>query len=124
MPATASRIGFITQDVRNAIAGPDASVASKYGDLARDTKEPLECFFDSVADATTMAQERLALLSPDRRRFLTEISGAETGQGLNFNIKTPTSRVIDLEKAADLATAVVEIGIDHETGKTVLTNWG
>lgn len=124
MPATASRIGFITQGVRNAAAGPDASVVSKYGDLARDTDDPLECFFDSVADATVVAQQRLALLSADRRRLVSEISGAETGQGLSFNQVTPTAHVIDTEKAADLSAAVVEIGIDYATGKTILTTWG
>ncbi|BBD98067.1 hypothetical protein SAMIE_1015680 [Sphingobium amiense] len=124
MPATASRIGFITQAVRNAIAGPDEAVALKYGDLARDTKEPLECFFDSEADAALVAQERLALLSPDRRRFLSEVSGADVGRGLQFNVSTPTARIIDTEKAADLPAATVEIGIDYEAGKTILSNWG
>lgn len=124
MPATASRIGFITQDVRNATAGPDAAVTAKYGNLARDTKEPLECFFDSVADATIMAQQRLNLLSSDRRRFPIEVSGAETGQSLTFNQTTPGAHVTDIEKAADLDTALVEIGIDHEMGKTNLIAWG
>lgn len=124
MPATASRIGFITQEVRNATAGPDASVVTKYGDLARDTDEPLECFFDSVDDATIVAQERLTLLSADRRRLVSEISGAETAQGLTFNQVTPTARVIDAEKAADLSAAIVEIGIDYETSKSILTVWG
>ena len=123
MPATATRIGFITQAVRNATAGPDTAVISKYGDLARDTEEPLECF-DSVADAELVAQERLALLSADRRRFVVEVSGANVGQALAFNQTTPTSRVIDAEKAADMPAAIVEIGIDYDAGKTILTSWG
>ena len=124
MPASAARIGFIIQATRNAISGPDPDVVAKYGDLARDTEEPVECFFDSVADATTVAQERLALLSLDRRRFVTEIAGVETGQALDFNRWTPTVRIIDTEKAADLNAAVVEISVDYETGKTQLTSWG
>ena len=124
MPATATRIGFITQAVRNATAGPDTAVISKYGDLARDTEDPLECFFDSVADAELVAQERLALLSADRRRFVVEVSGANVGQALAFNQTTPTSRVIDAEKAADMPAAIVEIGIDYDAGKTILTSWG
>lgn len=124
MPATASRIGFITQDVRNATAGPNASVVAKYGDLARDTEEPLECFFDSVDDATLVAQERLNLLSADRRRVLTEISGTDAADGFTFTAETPTARVIDAEKAIDMNAAIVEIGIDYDTGKTVLTAWG
>ncbi len=124
MPATASRIGFISQGVRNAIAGPDASVVAKYGDQTRDTEEALECFFDSVADATAVANERLTMLSPDRRRMLMEITGPATGQSLDFNEITPTARVIDAEKAADFPAAVVEIGIDYDAGKTILTVWG
>lgn len=124
MPATASRIGFITQAVRNATAGPDPAVATKYGEQARDTTEPLECFFDSVSDATIVATSRLALLSPDRRRLLTEISGADTGRGLSYNLATPGVRVIDDEKAADLNCAIVEIGMDFEADRTILSNWG
>ena len=36
----------------------------------------------------------------------------------------PTSRVIDAEKAADMPAAIVEIGIDYDAGKTILTSWG
>lgn len=124
MPATATRIGFITQSVRNAIAGPDPDVVAKYGDQARDTVDAVECFFDSVDDATLVAEERLGLLSPDRRRMLTEISGPSTGQMLDFHETTPTARIIDAEKAADFAAAVVEIGIDYDAGKTILAVWG
>ena len=124
MPATAARIGFITQPVRNATAGPDATVQAKYGSQARDTPDPEESFFDSEADAAAVAGERLALLSPDRRRFLSEVSGADTGRSLTFNTVTPTARVIDDEKQTDLPCAVVEIGIDYETGRSILTTWG
>jgi hypothetical protein len=31
MPATASRIGFITQEFRTVTSGPDTSVDAKYG---------------------------------------------------------------------------------------------
>ncbi|EQA97266.1 hypothetical protein [Sphingobium sp. HDIP04] len=124
MPASASRIGFITQAVRNATAGPDGTVIAKYGDQARDTEEPLECFFDNVEDAEAVAAERLALLSPDRRRFVTEISGTGTGESLDFNMTAPTARIIDSEKSADLPAIVVELGIDYETDRSVLTTWG
>lgn len=124
MPATASRIGFITQAVRNATAGPDSAVATKYGEQARDTAEPLECFFDNVDDATIVATARLSLLSPDRRRLLAEISGADIGRALPYNLVTPGARIVDAEKAADLNCAIVEIGMDFEADRTVLSNWG
>ena len=124
MPATATRIGFITQAVRNATAGPNASVVAKYGDQARDTEDPVECFFDRVEDAEVIAAQRLAMLAPDRRRFVTEISGTETAQGIDFNLSTPSVRLIDRAKNADLPCTVVEIGIDYETGRSILTSWG
>ena len=69
MPATASRIGFITQEFRTVTAGPDSTVDAKYGKLARKTDAPLETYFDDVADAQAICNALAALLSADRRRL-------------------------------------------------------
>lgn len=124
MPATAGRLGFMTKDVRHAVAGPDAAVTTRYGDTARDTKEPLECFFDHVADAIAVAQERLDLLSSDRRCLTVEISGAKTGLALIYNLVIPIVRVIDEEKAVDLNAAIVDLASDYDAGHTIVTVLG
>lgn len=124
MPATASRIGFITSDVRRAVAGVDASVEAKYGQLARDTKEPLESFFDSVDDALVMAEERLDLLSPDRRLIEFVVSGVETGIALDFSPITPSAtRTVEKYDLSDTA-AIVKIDIDYQNGFTTMDCWG
>jgi len=124
MPATAARIGFITQDYRSETAGPDSGVATKYGDKARDTKDPIPTYFEDEDDAAAMATERLNLLKPDRRRFRHTVVGDDTGGGLTFNTVTPVATVIDDERAANHAAAIVEIGIDTEKNQTLLTSWG
>lgn len=124
MPATPARIGFITQEFRTATAGPDSAVTTKYGSLARNTDEPLETFFDAINDTQAICDARHALVKADRRRFQQSISGEAFGQGLAYEQTTPCVTVIDTERAANLPAAVVEIGIDYESGKTSAVTWG
>lgn len=124
MPATAARIGFITEEYRRAIAGPLPTVQTKYADLARDTVDPIETFFDSVDDAQILAEERLELLADDRRRLRFDASGVETGLGLAYNVATPTTQMIDDERQVNTPGAIVEISIDFEKNITSLTAWG
>lgn len=129
MTATAARIGFVTQEFRSALPTPDSAVKTKYGELARDTADLgdgiVETFFDDVADALTMATERLNLLKPDRRRFKQDIRGIQsfTG-GLALTQVTPAATVIDDERSANHAAAIVEVGVDLAGEKTTLITWG
>lgn len=124
MPATAARIGFITSDVRRATAGPDASVEAKYGKLARDTKEPLETFFDSVDDAQVLAEERLDLLSPERRLIEFAIRGIEAGLELEISPDTPSVTRTVPRYGLDDTAAVVRVEVDYENNITTLETWG
>lgn len=125
MTATAARIGFVTQEFRTVVAS-DAAVKTKYGSKARDTGEDvIESFFDDTADAEIMAAERLALLSPDRRRFLLDVNETLSFTGdLDFTQSTPAVNVIDDERSADHDAAIVEIGVDFGKYATTLVTWG
>jgi hypothetical protein len=124
MPATATRIGFVTQATRNVVAS-DSAVTTKYGALARDTRdEPIESFFDDTADAQAMLDERFALLKADRRRFQVALSGVETGLALDYSQAAPAATLIDAERAMNGACAIVEIGVDFGANKSILTVWG
>jgi hypothetical protein len=125
MPATSTRIGFITQSHRAVVAGPDSGVVTKYGDLARDTgDDALETFFDGVADAQAMVDARLVLLKADRRRFKVEVQGEGTGLAFDYSQVSPTVTTTDDERAFSAATIVSEIAIDFEKEKTILGVWG
>lgn len=124
MPATPAIIGFCTAEVRIATAGPDSSVAAKYGNAARVTEEPIETFFDSMDDVKQTADERLILLKGDRRKFQVKVQGEETGLGLTYAPATPVAQFIDDERMANMPAAIVEFGVDFETGKTALVLWG
>jgi len=124
MPATPSRIGFITQEFRAVTAGPNASVQALYGDTARDTVEPLESFFDDPADAQIMANERLALLEVKRSLVPVAIDGTELAAALDRSASLPTVRVIDDEQGRNSAALIVGIVIDYNTGRSTLETWG
>jgi len=125
MAADPARIGFITEQWRLANAGPDQSVVAKYGTSARDTTDPVETFFDNVADAQAMADERLTLLSPDRRRFSLVASGAVAlPDALDIAPMLPTVTVIDDERSANFPGIVVELGMDFEADNTTIVAWG
>lgn len=125
MTATAARIGFITQEFRSALAGPDSGVATKYGDLARDTKDdPVQTHFDLVADAQIFADERLTLLKRDARRMTIDISGVETGLGIDFSQAVPAATVIDDERGLNRAMLGASITIDFGKNQTNIVAWG
>lgn len=125
MPATPSRIAFITQPTRNVVAS-DAAVKTKYGELARDTKdEPVDSYFDVVADAQALANERLALLKADRRMMQMAARGVVNfTAGLDYSQTTPAIRAIDDERGANFVGAIVDIGIDFLSDRTSITAWG
>lgn len=124
MPATPSRIGFITQAYRIVTAGPDTGVRTLYGNIARDTPEPLPTYFDSTADAQAMADERLNLLKVQRSLLIAQIDGNETAAAIDPATGLPTVRVIDDEQDRNGLALVVGFAIDMENERSTLTNWG
>lgn len=124
MPATPSRIGFITQPYRIATAGPDSRVVSLYGSKARDTTEALPTFFDNQADALVMAQERLELLAAERRLVVMNLGEVETSLGLAYTQTLPVAAAIDDEDDLDRDMLVVGIQFDFDKRRAQLTLWG
>ena len=57
MPATSARIGFIQQEFRK-VTVTSSNPQTRYGAMARETADPVETFFDSEADALTVATAR------------------------------------------------------------------
>lgn len=125
MVATAGRIAFVRQEYRTAVSS-DATVKTNYGSLARDTgADVIETHFDSAADAATMAAERMSLLSGDRRRFKQTVRGARALTGtLDVTQRTPTATVIDEERQANHAAAIVEVVVDLASDTTSFVTWG
>lgn len=124
MPATASRIAFITQESRVATAGPDGTVAALYGSSARDTVPPIDTYFDTLADASALALARLNLLKAPRRRIEFGVAGEETSLGFTYKGTTPAVSVTDEERGIDGAAAVVQFGVDFEKGQSMMVTWG
>lgn len=124
MPATPSRIGFITSEFRSVTAGPNTAVEALYGDTARDNIEPLETFFDDPADAQAMADERLALLQVKRSLVTAAIDGTEFAAGLDRTSSLPTVRVIDDEQGRNSTALIVGVTIDYNSERATLDTWG
>lgn len=124
MPATPSRIGFITQAYRIVTAGPDTAVRTLYGNAARDTPEPLPTYFDDTADAEAMADERLDLLKVQRSLLLAQIDQVDTAAGIDPSAGIPTVRVIDDEQDRNGLALAVGFTINMNTERSTLTNWG
>lgn len=124
MPATPARIGFITREFRTATAGPNSTVDTLYGNRARDTKEPIETFFDAESDAQAMANERLTLLEARRSLVTVSINGVDAAAALDPSLTLPTVRVIDDEQDRNSQALVVGIKIDMNTERSTLETWG
>ena len=124
MPATPSRIGFITQAFRVSTAGPNTAVETHYGNAARDTTEPLETFFDDPADAQAMVNERLALLSVTRSLVTVQIQGIATAADIDPSLALPTVTIIDDEQGRNSAALVFGVTIDMKTERSTLETWG
>lgn len=124
MPATAARAAFIKEEYRTVNNGPDSGVVTKYGDLARKSKEAIPTFFETEADAQAMCDERMTLLSADRRRFQQTISGEATGLGVSYILGSPTVRIIDDDRDALHLSIISELTIDFTNETTRIETWG
>lgn len=124
MPATPSRIGFITQEYRIAQAGPDAQVEASFGSGARKDTAPQETYFQSDEDAEIVAEERLALLSPTRRLFASTLARSSEAQTLAISPVTPTANVLNDGESYNKTALIGEIAIDYETDTARIKTWG
>ena len=124
MPVTASRAEFIKAGYRTVESGPNATVISKYGDTARKTTEAVETFFEAATDAQAMCNERMTLLSGDRRKFQHDVSGESVGLNLNYTQTAPQATVIDDRRAANHPAICVEIVMDFQKQITSIDTWG
>lgn len=124
MPATPDRIARITRAFQPVIAGPDPAVAATYGNAARDNLDPVETFFETVADTQAMADERLALMGATRRRFAVGIASPEAALALNPSQAVPTVRLIDDDRGFDGNALALAWSIDLQTDECSIKVWG
>ena len=125
MVATSARVAFITQHWRT-VKAENSATKTRYGEKARDSgPEPVETFFDNIADAQVMADARLALLGADRRRFRQDVNQALSLTGtLDYSQTTPAVAVIDDERSAAHSAAAVEFGIRPGEDRSTIISWG
>ncbi|MCW1985611.1 UNVERIFIED_ORG: hypothetical protein M2348_001343 [Sphingomonas sp. R1F5B] len=108
---------------RRAIA-ESATAKARYGDDARQSDDPIESYFDNVADAQAIADERQALLSVERRRFKVTAKAVDEVAAFDLTAGIPVARFIDRQSDADRPALVSEIVIDLAKQSTTTTLWG
>jgi len=123
MVATPARIGFVLEPYRRAIS-ETPEVAKRHGNLARESDDPLDTWFSSVADAQLRADERQGLLSPDRRRFAATVVDLDEALVMLNASETPCVRFIDAERGIDAAMIVTDVVIDIEAQTAEIKFWG
>jgi len=124
MPATPDRITFILTPFRRATS-ENPEVKEQFGNQARQSDDPVQTFFDNVADAQVMADERQSLLSPVRRRFTVAVRGIEEVSALDYMAgAVPVARFIDRECSIDRDMIVSEIVLDYAAQSAALNVWG
>tara|TARA_R110002167_G_scaffold180026_1_gene380149 strand:- start:446 stop:823 length:378 start_codon:yes stop_codon:yes gene_type:complete len=125
MVATASRIGFVLEPVRRAVS-ETADTAAHHGNLARETADPLDTWFSTVADAQIRADERQSLLSSDRRLFDVELSGEDIEELFDLMDagEVPGGTFIDTERGLDIPVIATEFVIDIDAQGASIKVWG
>ena len=123
MTATAARIGFIMSEFRRVVATTQV-VKDRYGALARESEDPIPPFFDSPADAQTVADARQTLLKAERRRF--RVATKDNAQTINLDLITgiPVATYVDTERDISRPMLVSEITFDLGKDTTLFTVWG
>jgi hypothetical protein len=123
MPATPGRIGFISHEFRT-VKSDNATVLTRFGDFARKVESPIETYFDSSADASTVMAQRHTLLGSARRRFEVEVQDVSIFGSIDFSQVSPTVRLIDTERSFDGNALIVGMVADTQSDTLTLTLWG
>jgi len=123
MAATPARIGFIMSEFRRAVSTTQTA-KDRFGSAARESADPVQTYFDNVADAQAIADERQALLSAERRRFRVTVQGVEDVADLDISGRIPVSYYVDTDRAADRLMLVSEIVMDFGRQTSTVTIWG
>jgi hypothetical protein len=123
MTATASRIGFITNEYRKVVAQSSAPV-THHGGLARESEDPVPTYFDTVTSAQQIANGRQALLSEERRRFRVTVTGLNEVLALTYLGAVPLGVFTDTERGVSRDVIVSDITIDFDKQSATLTVWG
>lgn len=123
MPATPARIGFIQTDLRR-VTSLTTTAKARHGNLARESEDPIETFFDNVADAQVMADARQALLSPERQRFMVTLNSAAEIQALSYVSAIPVGRFVDTDRGVNKPVLMSDFTIDYNRLAAAVRIWG
>ena len=123
MPATPARIGFIQQEFRRVVS-ETAAIKTRFGDLARESEDPVETFFDSETDAQVIATARQALLGTERRRFIASTNSVDEVLAVPLGGDVPITHYVDTERDCDRNMLLSEVTVDLGRGSASLTVWG
>lgn len=123
MPATPTRAAFVQAEFRRALA-TNNTPKTRYGDLARESEDPVETFFDSASDAQTIANARISLLSAERRRFRATCRDLGDVIGLSYSGAIPVATYVDTDRDANRLMLVSEITFDLAREQAIFTLWG
>lgn len=123
MTATAARIGFVQNQFRRVVAS-SGTIISRYGNLARQSEDPIETFFDDEDDAQLVADERQALLGADRRRFKVRTVGVDEFRDLIYAGRVPVATYVDDARSANRPVLISDFVIDLDKQAVTATVWG
>jgi hypothetical protein len=129
LTATPIRIGFVIESYRRAVSPihrlpPRATETSRARERERERADPLKTYFAALPDAQARADERQALLSPDRRRFSVPVADVEAVLDLLDSEEVLTARYIDTERGIDQPVIITEIVVDAEAQSALIKVWG
>lgn len=123
MPATPARIGFILEPYRRAVSETPAT-KTRHGNLARESADPIDSWFASLADAQLRADQRQALFSPERRRFDVVTSELDGLDAFLASEQALTATLVDEERGLTKAMLVTAVTIDLEAQRAQFSLWG
>jgi hypothetical protein len=120
MPAIDADIGAASRDVVTA-TWSDPAIAARHPSARDGTVEAAPGYFDSLADAQAVANQRGALIGAERRRFAVV---ADAVLAFNPALGLPQARVIDAEQSLDATLLAARIEVDFEQERTSLEVFG